>query len=80
MAIGDGGGAAIRARSSCKCGTQDACIQEALISVALAVSWAVTPATSLTTSDSHRHDDIAVFVVIPFGGAELAGGLGVFQL
>src|SRR5205807_825158 len=31
-------------------------------------------------SDAHRHNDVAVFVVVAFGGAELAGGLGVFQL
>jgi hypothetical protein len=30
-------------------------------------------------SDSHRHDDVAVFVVVAFGGPELAGGLGIFQ-
>ncbi len=29
-------------------------------------------------SDAHGHDDVAVFVVVAFGGAELAGGLGVF--
>src|ERR1039457_2227049 len=31
-------------------------------------------------SDAHGHDDVAVLVVVAFGGAELAGGLGVFQL
>src|ERR1022692_4364091 len=30
-------------------------------------------------SDAHGHDDVAVFVVVAFGGAELAGGLGGFQ-
>jgi hypothetical protein len=32
-----------------------------------------------TASNPHGHDDVAVFVVVAFGGAELAGGLGVFQ-
>src|ERR1017187_7030428 len=30
-------------------------------------------------SDAHGHDDVAVFVVVAFGGAELAGGLRVFE-
>src|ERR1035437_4414326 len=30
-------------------------------------------------SDAHGHDDVAVLVVVAFGGAELAGGLGVFE-
>jgi hypothetical protein len=29
-------------------------------------------------SDAHGHHDIAVFVIVAFGGAELAGGLRVF--
>jgi len=30
-------------------------------------------------SDAHGHDDVAVLVIFAFGGAELAGGLRVFQ-
>jgi len=30
-------------------------------------------------SDPHRHYDVAVFVVVAFGGAELTGGLGILQ-
>ena len=30
-------------------------------------------------SDPHGHDDVAVLVVFAFGGAKLAGGLGVFE-
>jgi len=37
-------------------------------------------ATWVTASDAHGHYDVAVFVVVAFGGAELAGGLGIFQL
>src|SRR5260221_11270818 len=32
-----------------------------------------------TSSDSHRHDDVAVLVIVSFGGAELPGGLCVLQ-
>src|ERR1700693_3394058 len=32
-----------------------------------------------TISDPHGHDDVAVLVVVRAEGAELAGGLGVFQ-
>ena len=31
-------------------------------------------------SDPHGHDDVAVLVVLAVGGAELAGGLGIFEL
>ena len=30
-------------------------------------------------SDPHRHHDVAVLVVLALGGAQLAGGLGVFE-
>src|SRR5204863_3258025 len=30
-------------------------------------------------SDPHRHDDVPVLVVFAFGGAELAGRLGIFE-
>ena len=33
----------------------------------------------IQNSDPHGHNDVAVFVVVAFGGAELAGGLGVFE-
>ena len=43
----------------------------------------VAAPTSSTTfawsSDAHGHDDVAVLVIVAFGGAELAGGLGIFQ-
>ena len=32
-----------------------------------------------TSSDAHWHYDVAVLVVFAFFGAELAGGLGVFE-
>ena len=34
---------------------------------------------SRDASDPHGHDDVAVLVVLAVGGAELAGGLGVFE-
>src|SRR5437016_3378907 len=37
-------------------------------------------ARATPSSDSHRHYDVAVLVVFALGGAELAGGLWVFQL
>ena len=33
----------------------------------------------LLSSDPHRHDDVAVLVILALGGTQLAGGLGVFE-